>query len=612
MDGKGEGAGRVPPAFDGIQVNFCKNPTCGNFSVPADERSQKTGRGARAERKDRYIRSGDKSGRFLLCNNCGESAPIKNNQGIAEGLERMCRYLAPPIDYSCPNVTCINHTAPIGRYRNQYKSYGTTKAGSRRFRCLAAGCGKTFSIPVEAQLRHRLPEKGTEVFRALVCKVPIRKISYLTRTTLPTVYGKLQFIREQCLRFAGEHERSLAGRAFRRLYIAIDRQDHLVNWTSAKDRRTVTLQAVASADCRTGFVFGVHINYDPSLDLESVERDSLALGDYDRDPANRRHARVWLWHEHQAAIGPVRKKARKAKLEEQVSQAYSEAQRRVDVEASDSPEADTRLPGKGVLIHAEYTLYGHLYFLRQQLASTEKLRFYCDQESGLRAAVMAVFSDWILEKRCDAFYVRIAKELTNPQKLALYNRSIADLQEFRAKSRAYDEVGDHDLRVIKATADLKEMKELGRWRDRWLISPFPDMSEPEKAVCYLTNIKKVGFDYEDEHLARLHLKASLHAVDRFFAQVRRNLSQLERPIASASSTRRGWYGYSPYNPAQVGLLLDIFRVWYNYVETGKDGKTPAMRLGLADRVYTEDEVLRHWSPTGARVPAIRGARKPAR
>ena len=69
------------------------------------------------------------------------------------------------------------------------------------------------------------------------------------------------------------------------------------------------------------------------------------------------------------------------------------------------------------------------YFLRQQLASTEKLRFYCDQESGLRAAVMAVFSDRILEKRCAAFYVRIAKELINPQKLALYNRSIADLQE---------------------------------------------------------------------------------------------------------------------------------------------------------------------------------------
>ena len=26
---------RVPPAVSGIQVNFCKNPLCGNYGVPA-------------------------------------------------------------------------------------------------------------------------------------------------------------------------------------------------------------------------------------------------------------------------------------------------------------------------------------------------------------------------------------------------------------------------------------------------------------------------------------------------------------------------------------------------------------------------------------------------
>jgi hypothetical protein len=39
----------------------------------------------------------------------------------------------------------------------------------------------------------------------------------------------------------------------------------------------------------------------------------------------------------------------------------------------------------------------------------------------------------------------------------------------------------------------------------------------------------------------------------------------------------------------IGKLLDIFRVFYNYVETGKDGQTPAMRLGLAKgKVDVED------------------------
>jgi len=37
----------------------------------------------------------------------------------------------------------------------------------------------------------------------------------------------------------------------------------------------------------------------------------------------------------------------------------------------------------------------------------------------------------------------------------------------------------------------------------------------------------------------------------------------------------------PYKPAMVGKLLDIFRVFYNFVEVGRDKQTPAMRLGLA-------------------------------
>jgi hypothetical protein len=67
---------------------------------------------------------------------------------------------------------------------------------------------------------------------------------------------------------------------------------------------------------------------------------------------------------------------------------------------------------------------------------------------------------------------------------------------------------------------IAQMATLGRWKDRWLSHPFPNMSEPEKAVCYLTDLK----DYDDDHLAWLYNKASLHAIDCFFMQVRRRLS----------------------------------------------------------------------------------------
>ncbi len=131
------------------------------------------------------------------------------------------------------------------------------------------------------------------------------------------------------------------------------------------------------------------------------------------------------------------------------------------------------------------------------------------------------------------------------------------------------------------------MKAIGRWSDRWLLHPFPSMSEPDKAACYLTDLG----DYTSDHLARLYQLASLHAIDRFFMQIRRRISLLERPIATASNKGRVWYGYSPYNPEVVGKMLSIFRVFYNYSLAGEDKKTSAMRLGLAVRAFDIDEFL---------------------
>ena len=106
-------------------------------------------------------------------------------------------------------------------------------------------------------------------------------------------------------------------------------------------------------------------------------------------------------------------------------------------------------------------------------------------------------------------------------------------------------------------------------------------------VCHLT--KQGGED--KQKLAWSYLMASLRGIDGFFQKVRRDLSLLERPTPTASSNRRIWYGYSPYNPAVVVKLLDIYRVFFNYLETGKDGKSPAMRLGLAKGTISYEDIL---------------------
>ena len=82
---------------------------------------------------------------------------------------------------------------------------------------------------------------------------------------------------------------------------------------------------------------------------------------------------------------------------------------------------------------------------------------------------------------------------------------------------------------------------------------------------------------------------------------RRLINAFERPLGTSSSQNTVWHGYQPYNPAMIGKYLTIFRTVANFVSVGLDGKTPAMRLGLAKQPLTYEDILwpgeraPHWS-----------------
>jgi hypothetical protein len=428
------------------------------------------------------------------------------------------------------------------------------------------------------------------VFTLLVNKMPFNRIMEVAGISSSTLYGKIDFIHRQCLTFAASHERRLPNLPIRRLYLSVHRQDHVINWKEAGDKRNIVLNAVGCADNKTSYVFGIHVNYDHEIDARQVEQDALFLGDNSLRAPFRKYSRVWLTQDYIDSLGnDVRRRGPSKYLRDSIQEAYDNSDSREDIEAPDSPTAETWLPYAGMQVHSEYTLYAHFLLLRQLLGNVEKIRFFLDQESGIRAACLSAFWIEVLEKRCDAFYVRVSKDLTINQKRRLKAKSIRELADFRATSASYEPLTDYDLRHIVIKERLQELVDIGKWHDRWLFYPFPDMSEPEKALCWLTDLQDRSYDAD--HLAWLYSKGTLHGIDRFFMQARRRLSLLERPIASASSEGRKWYGYSPYNPAMVGKVLDIFRVFYNFVEVGKDKKTPAMRLGLSEGYVTAREVL---------------------
>jgi transposase-like protein len=577
---------RIPVDSDGMQVNFCKNPVCPNFGKPASIDRQPRGF-QQHPTKDTYILSGSSDNLHLICTRCGEFPPLKNNLAIREEIERFSDYLRTEPEPTCPNTSCDNMHVGISTPK-AYQSFGKTKSGSQRYLCRL--CKMTFAVSSNPSFRQKLSDVNEMVFKLLVNKMPLKRMCETANITMDTLYRKIDFIHKQCLTFAAFYERKLPEMHIPRLYLSVDRQDYSINWMRAGDKRNVILTALGSADNKTSYVFGVHVNYDAQLDAEKVEADADHIGDNQLRAPFRRYARVWLSRDYQDSLERRQlKRTRKRRLLTSIEDGYAEATNREDVENPDIQTTETSLPFKGMLVHSDYTLYGHFFFLRNLLTNVEKIRFYLDQESGIRAACLSAFWIDVLAKRCDAFYVRVSKYLTINQKRQLKAKSVRDLADFRATSAAYEPLTDHDLRHIMIKDELRNLVDIGKWHDRWLFYPFPDMSEPEKAICWLTDL----FDnaYDDDHLANLYSKATLHGIDRFFMQIRRRLSLLERPIATASSDGRVWNGYSPYNPAIVGKVLDIFRVFYNYVEVGNDKKSPAMRLGLVCRKITIDDIL---------------------
>ena len=587
----------IPPEVSGINVNFCKNPTCTNFGVPADlvKYRRRTGDMATAPGTAYGLCAVGKNRPALKCLLCGEIFSIKSNLAVAEELTRFSKYRVPQAPACCPNDACVNHTVSAPN-PDAYHHFGQTRAGTPRYRCKT--CGRTFSVGGRALKKQRITHLNKTILLSLTNKMPIRRIAKVTGLNAVTLYGKIDFLHRQCLAFAADKEQALRALTIPRLYLSTDRQDYMVNWSRDTDRRNVVLHAMGTADNTSRYVFGMHINFDPEHDPVGVEADALAVGDIPLPYPHRKYARLWLsndYTEAQAAVAA--EKARKAakaakaplggKLSDVIADAYDAAAIREDSEVADDSydEGNRKLPdARGVQVHEEYSMYGHFQFLKTLLPHVEKLRFFLDQDSGMRAACFAAFAPDIKARRVDAFFVRLTKEMTvDNKRAALVNAKSA----FKAAQDAAPGLEPADIERIMMKAEIARSVTIGKWSDRWCLHPMPNMSEPKKAMCWLTDLG----DYDEDHTANLFLKASLAGIDNFFQRVRRSINPLERPLLTASKNRRTWYGYSPYNPAMVEKLLDIYRVMHNFVETGKDGMTPAVRLGLAKAASVPEDIL---------------------
>ena len=556
-------------------MNFCKNPGCANFGIPVENTSE---RGPNAV--NRYIVVANGKGiPSARCNTCNEIFPLKSNEGVFEETWRIAgETFGEP---SCPVQSCANHRVPISEAKAYYL-FGLTKAGSQRYRCRS--CNKIFSVKPKGLnpiARHQQSSKNLLILELMVNKMPMRRICEVAAVNPHVLYDRIDFFHEQALALMAEREAQLPNMNIRRLYIGVDRQDYSINWTRRKDKKNIILTAVASADNLTGYVFGMHPNFDPEVDATLVEQEVLATGDDKLASAHRKFARLWVQSDFDASLRESHKRrATAGNLASSISNVYDEALSRDDIESPDSIQSDEALPDHGMLVHAEYSLYGHFMRLEKLFKGADKIRFFLDQDSGMRAACLAAFAHRIKERSVDAFYVSIAKDQTVDQKRQLVN---AARDRFKKLALSHPGLKQSGVKLLLLKQEIEAAKSIGQWKDRWVMHPLPTLSEAEKSSCFLTDMG----DYDVDHQAWLHDKASLHAVDSWFNRLRRRSSMLERPIGSAANQGRTYYAYSAYNPEQIEKILTIQRVCHNYVWLPEKSKksdnqqTPAMKLGLA-------------------------------
>ena len=467
----------------------------------------------------------------------------------------------------------------------------------------------------------RLWEKNkslaVDVFSRIVNKSPMRRtVRGAGLKSNGSYYAILDFIHSRCRAYSGAIDRALIdGRLQlpKEMNIEADAQSYTLNWISRLDRRNVEVSTYCSVDSASRFVFGLHANYDPGVDPFLINKRAAEQGDLFNSEAYREYPQYWLaGDEVNAGRGMNRRRVDQEQLVAQIETLYARAASREDVENIELQQLDTlyRTPflQDGLLIHMPYTAYAHWMLTHRILtgAGVERVQANVDLDSMSRAAFLCAFTDEIKRGDAHLFYVRFRKYLTIDKRRRIVKQSRRAFHDFASTLPVSVRKNRKEVARRMMKESLRLGHKHGQWSDEWFDHPLPTMNEPEKAMSWMTPDDSLS----EGRKAELFLRAGLARADNVFQMTRRLINALERPIGTAGGRNTVWHGYSPYKAAMVQKYLTIFRVVNNFVVVGEetDGKTPAMRLGFANRPLALEDIL--WP--GQRVPRPKRVRRKGR
>lgn len=587
---------RIPPDFEGTQVNSCKNLRCENFGIPAissrNDPNYKVSGSTKARLSGQTNRTSRRpSSRVIICKKCNQSVSLKNNQAIIETDRSLSWH---PDNLYCPNEECTNHLNQINlsTHPKCYVKRGKTDTGNQRWACKE--CGKRFVITRNEQHPSRGPHSHLYIptINHVLNSNKIKRIMEVLELHPQVIYDNIEKAYKACLRFTRKREEKLRhiGQKQKEIFLCTDRQTYMINWRRRYDRRNIAIRSTATADCNSGYVFPVHTTYDPFADRELIHRVSHENEDQVFTSPLRRYSQYWLDDDYN--LQEYGKRHESTLLgnndpSDRVKAKYIETSLREDVDVpEDQLSYANQLPWKGMQLREEYVMHAHFNITRKLLSGFDSIHYFSEQESGLRTAYYSTYPDLIKKGNSRLFYINIKKSPTIHEREE--SARIGKLALKEAMSHLGTDSVEEAKQYLVEQVLHNNLEEQGQWQDLWGEYPVPTMGEVEKAFSHHT-----WRDSDDLHeIARIGAKATLLPIDNFFQVVRRRLTMLERPITSPASADKKWYGPAPYNPYRIIQLLEILRTYYNYGWFGdKKRVTPAMKLGLAKGQVTLRDIL---------------------
>jgi len=115
---------KAPAPFDGINVNFCRNPKCANFGVPeTPNRGKRRTTGAPPQPGDYSLETSGKGKPILKCMLCDEGTPMRSNRLLSsfhvKDYRQMVAFAKPVCDRSNFHVIYSSFPTPALTTRAQ-------------------------------------------------------------------------------------------------------------------------------------------------------------------------------------------------------------------------------------------------------------------------------------------------------------------------------------------------------------------------------------------------------------------------------------------------------------------------------------------------------------